>query len=61
MSHFYAELQKASKINKIEVKHVESMAAVGNAAAHVESTLKRDDVERLIRDVRDFLARHPLS
>ena len=61
MSDFYTELQKASKLNKIEIEHVKSLAAVGNAAAHNESTLKKEDVERLIRDVRDFLVRHPLS
>jgi hypothetical protein len=40
------------------MKHVDSMIAVGNDAAHNEPDLKREDVERLLRDVRTFIARH---
>ena len=55
------ELQKASKLNKIEVTHVDAMATVGNEAAHNKPGLKGEDVERMLRDVREFLVRHPLS
>jgi hypothetical protein len=37
--------------------HVTAMAAVGNDAAHNNPALKREDVERLARDVPEFLAK----
>jgi hypothetical protein len=38
--------------------HVTAMAAVGNDAAHNSPTLRREDVDRFLRDVREFLVRH---
>jgi hypothetical protein len=57
LNDYKLELQKANKLNKIEVSHVDAMAAVGNAAAH-NKTLIKDDVERMVGDVRGFLAKH---
>ena len=50
----------ANLYDKITMKHVDAMAAVGNDAAHGKKA-EKDDIERLLRDVRDFLARHPMS
>jgi hypothetical protein len=61
MSDFYGELQKGGQLNALQRRHVENMAAVGNACAHNMGTATRDDVERLLRDVRDFLVRFPVS
>jgi len=48
----------ASKIyDKISFKHVEAMAAIGNAAAHNDPNLTKEEVERLLRDVSAFLLR----
>lgn len=58
LNDFKQELQKANKLNKIESSHVDAMVAVGNAAAHNQS-LDKDDVERMIGDVKGFLAKHP--
>jgi hypothetical protein len=55
------ELYKAHAITKVEMMHVDAMAAVGNDAAHNQPSLKREAVERMLRDVRDFVAQHPLS
>jgi hypothetical protein len=60
MSHFYIELQKAGHLNKLEVANVQAMVAAGNEAAHNTGKLTEPDAEKLIRDVRDFLLRHPL-
>jgi hypothetical protein len=54
-------LYKAKEINVTQMKHLESLGAVGNDAAHNVPSLKVSDVERLLRDVRDVLLRHPLS
>ena len=52
------ELQKASKLNRLEAAHVDSMAAIGNACAHNLGSATADDVRRLLTDVRDFIAKH---
>lgn len=57
ISHFNNELYKKTIYDKITMKHVESLAAVGNAAAHADPTLKADDVRRLLDGLKDFLAR----
>ncbi len=51
-------LYKGKHITLPVMKHVDSMAAVGNEAAHNKEGLARDAVERLLRDIRDFLAKH---
>ena len=58
LNNFKDELYKAKHFNTSVMKHVDSMAAVGNDAAHNKPTLAADDVTRLLRDVRDFLAKH---
>jgi hypothetical protein len=59
LNDFKMELQKASQLTKIEASHVDAMAAIGNTAAHNKPGLTKMDVERLVRDVREFLLRHP--
>lgn len=54
-------LYKGKELTVTQMKHVEAMAAVGNDAAHNKATLSSSDVERLLRDVREFLVRYPLS
>jgi len=61
LSDFYDALDKANEITKIERKQIESLAAIGNHAAHNKPGFKSEDVERLLRDVRGFLALHPLD
>lgn len=58
LNDFKDALYKGKHINAIEVKHVDSMAAVGNACAHNEPMANAEDVTRLLRDVRAFLIRH---
>lgn len=43
--------------DKITFKHVDSMAAVGNAAAHNDPQLNKQEVKRLLRDLSAFLTR----
>ncbi len=43
--------------DKIMFKNVDSMAAIGNDAAHNNPDLKKEDVERLLRDLNSFLQR----
>lgn len=38
--------------------HVTSLAAIGNDAAHNDPKLNKQDVERLMKGLQDFLARH---
>lgn len=51
------ELYKARVYDKITLKHVESMAAVGNDAAHASANLKAEDVQRFKMDLVSFLQR----
>jgi len=60
LSDFYEALYKARHLTLTEKRHVEAMAAVGNDAAHNKATLKKADVDRLLPDVRRFMAQHPL-
>jgi len=55
---FKAELYKARHIDKLAMKNVEAMAAIGNSAAHSQA-VDKSDVERLLREVRGFLAQKP--
>lgn len=52
-------LYKAKAFTLTVMKHIESMAAVGNDAAHNKPVLDADAVKRLLRDVREFIAKHP--
>ena len=54
-------LYKGRQFAVTVLKHIESMAAIGNDAAHNRSSLSADDVARLLRDLSDFLAKHSLS
>ena len=60
LGDLYGALYNASKIDKTELKQVELLADVGNNAAHNVSTLKKNDVKRMIPDVRVFLQQHPI-
>lgn len=57
ISDFNMALYKAKVYNKLIFKNVDDMAAIGNAAAHNDPDLKRDDVERMKRDLPDFLTK----
>ncbi len=57
IADFNNALYKASVYDKIALKHVESMAAVGNDAAHAAPGLQAPDVARLGHDVQAFLAK----
>jgi hypothetical protein len=54
-------LHAKSIVDKLTMKHVEAMAAVGNDAAHNNPSLAKEDVARLLRDTREFLTRHSLD
>jgi len=55
LNDFNQSLYKAKILNVTHMKHVESMAAVGNNAAHNKPELTDQDVERLLGDVRRFI------
>ncbi len=61
LADYNMELYKANHLDKIAMKHVDAMTAIGNDTAHNASTLKREDVDRLLREVRNLLQQHPLS
>ena len=61
MVDYYTELHRISRLNKIDLDHVKSMATTGNEAAHNKGTVAQADAERLLRDVRAFFAQHPVS
>lgn len=52
---FRKSLYDGKKLDKVQSTHVTSMATVGNAAAH-NQPVQKQDVERLLRDVRAFMA-----
>jgi hypothetical protein len=57
LADFNGELYKKGVYDKVAFKHVESLAAVGNEAAHASPDLKMDDVRRLLDGLQDFLTR----
>jgi len=61
LNDYVTNLYKQSHLNKIELKRIEAMIAVGNDSAHNSPTLKREDVVRLIKDASDFIAKYPIS
>lgn len=60
LSNYYEALDAGTHITKLERKHIEWMAGVGNHAAHNLPGLNDSDVEKLLADLRRFLALHPL-
>lgn len=60
-SDYTQELYRKKQFNVSVLKHIESMAAIGNDAAHAKRELAIADVERLLRDLKDFLGRHSLA
>lgn len=61
INSFKTALYADSHLDKLAMKQVEYLADAGNRCAHnVQPPLSKTDIERLIRDVTDFVARHPL-
>ena len=60
LQHYIDELYRISALDKLTKKHAEWMTAVGNEAAHNSPDLKREPVQQLIQNVREFLVNHPL-
>ena len=58
ISDYNQSLYKATVYDKITFKNVDSMAAIGNEAAHHKKGLEAADVERLHTNLLDFLQRH---
>ena len=56
MSDYYQALYGAAHINKLQLKHIELLAAIGNDAAHVKESLNKADVEKLLRELRVHLS-----
>jgi hypothetical protein len=59
LNDYVTALYKAGKFTVSVLKHVEAMAAVGNDAAHNKTSLTPEAVERLLRDVREFIGKYP--
>jgi hypothetical protein len=59
LSDFKDALYKDKKFSLSVLKHIEAMAAVGNDAAHNKPELTNEAVTRMLRDVREFIAKHP--
>ncbi|MBB3208601.1 hypothetical protein FHS27_004433 [Rhodopirellula rubra] len=55
IADYNTELYKAKVYDKITMKHVDSMAAIGNDAAHNNPDLQKDDVGRFRHDLISFL------
>ena len=58
LNDFKNALYKKKHITAVVLKHIESMAAIGNEAAHNKESLSKDSVERLLRDIRDFILKY---
>jgi len=54
-------LYEKRHLDKIAMKQLDGLAAIGNDAAHNKPGLTTDDVARLLRDVREFLVKHTPS
>ncbi len=61
IEHYKQALYAGQHINKLTMKNVDDIAAIGNAAAHRDPEPNKADVERLLRGVREFLERHPIG
>lgn len=55
IADYNMELYKAKIYDKVKMKYVESMAAIGNAAAHNSVEFDGKDVKRLKQDIISFL------
>ena len=55
LNDFNQALYSSKNIDKIAMKNIDSLAAVGNDAAHNNPSLKQDDVERFVREVPNIL------
>ncbi len=58
LSNYNATLYNAKHIDKATMKHVDALTAIGNDAAHNATGLQKVHVERLLRDVREFIVRY---
>ncbi len=59
--NYTQELYRAKQFNVAVLKHVESMAAIGNDSAHNNPELTATAVGRLLRDLDEFLGKHSLA
>lgn len=60
INHFKDSLYKNKHLDKIKMKQVEAMAAIGNSAAHNDGTLQQGQVAPFLTDVARFLNDNPL-
>ena len=58
---FTQQLYKAQIIDKVQLKVVETMATIGNKAAHDHESVNIQDVRHMRDSLVTFLARHPLT
>ena len=58
LADYNSELYAAKEYDVAAMKHVDAMIAVGNNAAHNKPGLDNAGVTRLLRDLREFLARY---
>ncbi len=58
LNDFKDALYKNGKFSVTVLQHIASMAAIGNDAAHNKPGLAKDEVKRLLRDVREFLIKN---
>jgi hypothetical protein len=56
---FKQELKKANHIDGITSKHIDHMAAIGNACAH-NKAFTAADVDQLVNDLRRFMAQNAI-
>ena len=55
LNDYNKSLYVSKHIDKIAMKHIDSLAAIGNDAAHNNTSLNPDDVKRLVSEVPDIL------
>ena len=55
LNDFNQALYASKNIDKITVKHIDALAAIGNDAAHNNPSLKEEDVKRLVTEVPNIL------
>ncbi|HEY2253288.1 MAG TPA: DUF4145 domain-containing protein [Planctomycetaceae bacterium] len=58
LNDYNSSLYDNKQLTKIEMKHIDALAAIGNNAAH-NQPVTQEDVGRLLRDLRQFLGQHP--
>ena len=61
LNDYNMELYKAKQYDKAVMKHLDAMIAVGNNAAHNKTEFDPTSVEPLLRDLREFLGKHPIE